>query len=221
MTKEFTGVAKRGEPQQYKCFTCRKFCNPDKNHECKDCADTRDTVVKTEPQITLVRKPTTNPNGVKFVALTHEPVTITYETPTGTHTETCHPYTNEPTESVRHFDSGATRDTDENKYDFEGFLSPLVVSEFAKYMHKHRLQSDGSLRSSDNWQKGIPLDAYMKSGWRHFMDWWVLHRGHKAVRPETDDNPNLVETLCGLLFNIQGYLHETLNQKDSRKGSDV
>lgn len=70
---------------------------------------------------------------------------------------------------IRTFDTGATRDTDEGKLDFEGFLSPLALERFAEYMNKHRQQSDGSLRDSDNWQKGIPVKQYMKSMWRHFF----------------------------------------------------
>ena len=104
---------------------------------------------------------------------------------------------------VRKFDSGATRNIDHNKPDYEGFISPLVIKRFGEYMHKHRKQSDGNLRDSDNWQKGIPLDAYMKSGWRHFFDWWMYHRGLKP-------NESIEEALCALLFNLQGYLHEYL-----------
>ena len=70
---------------------------------------------------------------------------------------------------MRKFDSGATRDIVEDKFDFEGFLSPLVLNRYAEYMNKHRKQSDGNLRDSDNWQKGIPMKVYMKSGFRHFF----------------------------------------------------
>src|SRR6202008_183752 len=104
------------------------------------------------------------------------------------------------TNSVRKFDTGATRDTAEGKYDYEGFLSPLVVERFGQYMHKHRHQSDGNLRDSDNWQKGIPKDVYIKSAFRHFHDWWKQHRGH--VGQDT-----LEDSLCALLFNTMGYLH--------------
>jgi len=107
---------------------------------------------------------------------------------------------------LRIFETGATRDLDADKYDYEGFLSPLVLDRFAAYMHKHRMQVDGSLRASDNWQKGIPKDAYMKSGWRHFMAWWKLHRQPKV------DRPQLEEALCALLFNAMGYLHEALKE---------
>lgn len=110
---------------------------------------------------------------------------------------------------VREFDTGATRDTDEHKHDPEGFLSPLVIRRFNEYMHEHRVQTDGSVRSSDNWQKGMPLEAYMKSMWRHFLDVWLAHRGH--VVEDVDGNEvETEEALCALLFNVQGYLHEVL-----------
>ncbi len=101
----------------------------------------------------------------------------------------------------RVFETGAMRDVDEAKFDYEGFLSPVVLERFAEYMHANRRMADGSFRTSDNWQKGIPLDAYMKSMWRHFMDLWTAHRGGRADKEEA---------LCALLFNVQGYLHETL-----------
>ena len=104
---------------------------------------------------------------------------------------------------MRTFNTGATRDDDTTKLDYEGFLSPLVLERFAEYMNKHRKQADGKLRDSDNWQKGIPKDAYIKSAWRHFMDVWKFHRGLKG-------RDNMEEALCALMFNIMGYLHELL-----------
>jgi hypothetical protein len=117
---------------------------------------------------------------------------------------------------MRTFDTGATRDTDKDKLDYEGFLSPLVLRRFAEYMHQHRVQTDGNLRDSDNWQKGMPLEAYMKSGFRHFMDWWLWHRDLAPVRLKDDLKFDALEdSLCALLFNVQGYLHETLrSQRD-------
>jgi len=58
---------------------------------------------------------------------------------------------------MRTFESGATRDDDGTKLDFDGFLSPQALEAYAKYMHKHRVQSDGKLRASDNWKHGMPL----------------------------------------------------------------
>jgi hypothetical protein len=99
---------------------------------------------------------------------------------------------------MRTFETGATRDSDDTKLDFEGFLSPLVLEAYAEYMHKNRIQADGSLRDSDNWQKGIPIIAYMKSMWRHFFTVWSNYRSGKDYS----------EDLCALLFNVQGMLHE-------------
>lgn len=110
------------------------------------------------------------------------------------------------------FSSGATRDGDTNKYDYEGFLSPLVIERFGQYMHKCRLLSDGSLRDSDNWQKGIPLPRYMKSGWRHLKEWWSLHRGY-PVKDDKGVDVDIEESICGLMFNAMGYLHEILKEK--------
>lgn len=116
---------------------------------------------------------------------------------------------------LRQFSSGATRNLDNNKYDYEGFLSPLVIEAFGKYMHSHRLQKDGTMRDSANWQRGIPLDVYMKSGWRHFFDWWKLHRGLDATSPEDGHKIDKVEALCALMFNVQGYMHELLKEQSN------
>lgn len=113
---------------------------------------------------------------------------------------------------IRQFASGATRDADTDKIDFEGFLSPLVIERFGQYMHAKRKLPDGSYRDSDNWQLGIPLKDYMKSGWRHFRDWWRSHRGYPTA--SGDD----IETeLCALIFNASGYLHEVLKAKQPIK----
>ncbi len=109
---------------------------------------------------------------------------------------------------VREFDSGATRDQDRTKYDYEGFLSPLVLRRFAAYMHHHRIQTDDTLRASDNWQKGIPRASYMKSLWRHMMTVWGHHREVPAA-----DCEGMEEALCGVIFNAQGYLHEIMKEK--------
>lgn len=105
--------------------------------------------------------------------------------------------------SIRTFNTGATRDSDHDKIDPEGFLSPLAILRFCEYMHKHRLQPDGNLRASDNWQKGMPVEAYMKSMWRHLLDLHLAHDGAGAFARSSKE-----DALCGVLFNAQGYLHE-------------
>jgi hypothetical protein len=109
-------------------------------------------------------------------------------------------------ESKRTFKSGANRNSDKDKLDFEGFFSPMVMVEYAKYLHKHRKLVDGTLRGSDNWQKGMPLDVYMKSMLRHQIDVWLEHRGYES-------RDGMIDALCGLIFNAQGYLFEYLTDK--------
>lgn len=128
-------------------------------------------------------------------------------------TECKHCTEKEERKEMREFETGATRDSDTDKLDFEGFLSPSVLLKYAEYMNKHRKQSDGKMRASDNWQKGIPFDTYMKSGWRHFMDWWTLHRIGLKLLKETPEGQKLyeaelTEAICGVIFNAMGYLHE-------------
>ncbi len=109
---------------------------------------------------------------------------------------------------MREFETGASRDIETGKLDYEGFLSPEVLRAFAIYMDFNRRMPDGSVRDADNWQKGIPLDVYMKSGSRHFMDWWLAHRGGKT-------SEGRIWALLGLMFNLQGYLHEFMKAHPS------
>ncbi len=108
---------------------------------------------------------------------------------------------------MRQFSTGSTRNDDSNELDYEGFISPIVLKKFAEYMHRHRFQSDGKIRSSDNWQKGMSKEVYAKSLTRHFMDFWLEHRGFES-REGIDD------ALAGILFNAMGYMYE--NDKDKR-----
>jgi hypothetical protein len=112
--------------------------------------------------------------------------------------------------TVRKFESGATRDTSENKPEYAGYLSPLVIKAYGEYMMKHQIQSDGSKRSADNWKRGMPLNVYMDSGWRHFHDWWMEHDGYES-------REGLTDALCGLLFNVMGYLHEVEKHRLDKK----
>lgn len=108
--------------------------------------------------------------------------------------------------NMRYFTTGAARNDDELKHDYEGFLSPLVLERFAEYMTKHRLQADGKIRSSDNWKKGIPIESYMKSHWRHFFSIWKSYSG----LPTEED---IEDSLCADIFNASGHLHEILKKK--------
>ena len=109
--------------------------------------------------------------------------------------------------SVRTFAGGATRDTTVDKHDFAGFLSVMVLRRFGEYMHKHRKQSDGQLRDSDNWKKGMPRRVFAESLLRHALD---------VVGYITDDDDRVIsqddleEALMALIFNAQGLAREVL-----------
>lgn len=118
-----------------------------------------------------------------------------------------------PTPLIRKFETGATRDTDQNKLDYEGFLSPIVLERFGQYMHKHRFQADGHVRASDNWQHHFGADHFsvcMKSLWRHFMDLWMEHRGFKS-------REGIEDALMGIIFNTMAYADKYLKDKKRKE----
>ena len=117
------------------------------------------------------------------------------------------------TEKTRTFESGATRNSEEGKLDYEGFLSPLVLRRYAEYLNSHRQLEDGTTRDSDNWQQGMPLSVYMKSLWRHLMAAWTEHRGARSGH-------NAIQVaLCAVIFNASGYLHELLVDRGENQES--
>ena len=117
---------------------------------------------------------------------------------------------------MREFESGATRNSEEGKLDYEGFLSPLVLRRYAEYLDSHRMLEDGTMRDSDNWQRGMPFSVYMKSMWRHFVDVWAKHR-HPLSNKDVDHET----ALCAIIFNASGYLHEMLKQREARNTSGL
>lgn len=111
---------------------------------------------------------------------------------------------------TRVFETGATRDSDDGKLDYEGFIAPSVWRGFAEYMHKCRLRNippGQKVRSSDNWQKGIPQEQYIKSLIRHVMETWINWRNSKVE----------LDTLYAILFNTQGMILEELKKLGSNR----
>lgn len=110
---------------------------------------------------------------------------------------------------MRQFSSGATRDTDTLKPNYEGFISPLVTKRYGQYMNVHRRQADGSLRDADNWQLGIPKQAYVESLVRHIEDVKLHWDGYSDEAVD----PDLESVLCAVLFNASGLLFELLKER--------
>jgi len=104
---------------------------------------------------------------------------------------------------IRTFETGATRSPMKDKLCYSGFLSPLALKRFAEYMHHHRTQANGQIREPNNWKKGIPLDSFMDSMSRHYQDVWLHMDGFSEEATE-----DIETALCGLMFNVQGMLHE-------------
>lgn len=109
---------------------------------------------------------------------------------------------------VETFPTGATRSSEKGKLSYRRALSPIVLRAYVEYLGRHRLQADGHLRGWDNWKQGIPLGRYLDGLGRHDMNVWLLVHGVPAY----DENGpvTLKDSLCGVLFNATGMLHELL-----------
>lgn len=120
---------------------------------------------------------------------------------------------------IRKFASGATRDTDNGKLDYEGFMSPLVITAYAEYLNKHRTLKNGDLRESDNWQ-GLfgehHSDVCIKSMFRHFVDVWTIHRGF-APRLEKGEPVTIDDALAAVIFNTMAYWFKILKEREALK----
>jgi len=107
---------------------------------------------------------------------------------------------------MRVFKGGATRNTDDEKLDYEGFLSPFALKAYCEYLNKHRVQADGKVRDSDNWQGGFGPGVCMKSMLRHVWDAWMIHRGGTVI--EDGQVVSKKNALCAAMFNIMSQLHD-------------
>src|SRR3990167_1622212 len=95
-------------------------------------------------------------------------------------------------------------------WQLEGFISPVAMRRFAEYMDGHRVQADGSLRDSDNWQAGFPRRQTIKSLVRHAWDLWYEWRRGK-------DEVVMVDLLCAVIFNAQSLLLEITLERDVKE----
>jgi hypothetical protein len=119
----------------------------------------------------------------------------------------------------RTFSTGANRNSDEGKYDYEGFNNPIVDFSFAKYMHFHRKLEDGTMRDSDNWQKGMPKTEIVKSLIRHVQDIKLIHRGIKVV--EDGKEVSLEHAINGAKFNLNALMLDLLKDvKEIRRNEN-
>ncbi len=107
-----------------------------------------------------------------------------------------HPLDGETSKGYREFSTGASRDTAIGKLDVSRYIHPLVLKRFAEYMLEKQTMPDGTTRSGDNWQKGIPPQELMSSLARHNLDIW-LHMKEEGG----ESTEGLDAALMGALFN--------------------
>lgn len=115
--------------------------------------------------------------------------------------------------AIRTFDTGATRSPAEGKPEYAGYMTPEVVQAFGAYMLKHQTQSDGNKRDSRNWQKGIPLESYMQSIMRHFVEVWAKYEDYRR-HGYTMATEETIDSLMALKFNVDGMAFEVLRGDD-------
>lgn len=84
-------------------------------------------------------------------------------------------------------------------------LSLPVLFEYARYMRKHRVQDDGSLRDFDNWKGGFDQHEVCESLMRHCLDLAALEDKVDPLR-----ECEVVDTCCAIIFNASAYLHKHL-----------
>jgi len=123
-------------------------------------------------------------------------------------------YKEEEMETKRQFESGANRDTDAEKLDIEGFLHPIVLERYCEYLNKHRELPDGTIRESDNWQRGMPIKTYVKSALRHVLDVWCWHRGYPLVDRKLGKPLEIEDVICAVIFNFMGLLLEVIRIRE-------
>ena len=99
------------------------------------------------------------------------------------------------------YPSGATRDSEEGKLDYQGALSIEVLDSFVQYMDRHREMSPGSFRGMGNWKQGMPWARLMRSLTRHHFAVW-RNDGQK------------LDDLHAVLFNTMALIYQQLTKED-------
>jgi len=103
----------------------------------------------------------------------------------------------------RVFETGAMRDSDNDKEDYIESISWIALQRYCKYM-----KTQESKYGRGNWKKGIPIEEYEKSLFRHIQKYIANKYDNANLEPEIDH-------LSAALFNLQGLIHEIekLNKK--------
>lgn len=97
---------------------------------------------------------------------------------------------------MRNFDTGAVRDSEEEKEDYIETISWTALKRHAQYMTKKK-----SRYGAGNFKKGIPIDSYERSMVRHIQKYFENKYEGGTVETEEDH-------LAAIVFNAFGIMHE-------------
>lgn len=98
------------------------------------------------------------------------------------------------------------RDSKAGKPHYTRILSPLSMMAYGEYMLRHSIMKDGTTRSPDNWKKGMDRADYIDSMVGHAIKAWF------AQEIPNWEGDSMKESLCAVMFNAQGRLHELLKE---------
>lgn len=109
---------------------------------------------------------------------------------------------------IRHFDTGAVRDVDNDKERYVERFSFTAWRRFAQYMKKQEVKYP-----PDNWRKGIPEKEYEQSLMRHLQKYFMNKYENGSLEPDIDH-------LAAAYFNLQGLMHEQTKTPPADEGCD-
>ena len=107
-------------------------------------------------------------------------------------------------DKITKFKSGAIRDTQEGKTDYVETISFSAHRRFAIYMTEKKKKY-----GVGNFKKGIPIESYEKSLWRHVMIYFGNKYEGWNFEPDEDH-------LAAIRFNNDGIMHEEERAKTKK-----
>lgn len=88
---------------------------------------------------------------------------------------------------MREFWNWAVRDNAEWKIKYFWFRHPLAEHSFGKYMLKHQIQADWTMRDAKNWWWGWEEDVSLDSMSRHLEDLLAIHSWYYVYKIRTEN----------------------------------
>ena len=85
--------------------------------------------------------------------------------------------------TTRTFETGATRNGNKGKYEFDKYVNPINELSYAQYMKSHQV-INWEYRPWDNRQKGIPFDSLFESAYRHMQTLCLLYQWYDVYEIE-------------------------------------